>query len=402
VLRAKKILVGVSAGIAAYKSAELVRRLSEAGAEVQVAMTPAATAFIGPLTLQAVSGRAVRSELLDPDAEAGMGHIELARWPDLILIAPATADFMARLAHGLADDLLSTLCLASDRPLLLAPAMNRLMWANAATRDNAETLRRRGIRLLGPGEGDQACGEVGPGRMLEPTELVAAVARALRASASGTLAGMTVLVTAGPTREPLDPVRYISNRSSGRMGYAVAAAAAAAGARVMLVSGPVSLPPPPAVECVRVETAEQMRAAVLARVAAAQIFIATAAVADYRAASASERKIKKTGEHLTIELVRNPDILAEVAAGSPRPFTVGFAAETHDVLAYAAEKRAAKGLDMIVANEVGEAKAFDQEENELQVLWDGGSRSLARAPKPRLAQALVELIGERVGAQHRA
>lgn len=395
-LSGKRVLLGVSAGIAAYKSADLVRRLGEAGAQVQVAMTPGATAFVGPLTLQAVSGRPVRSELLDPEAEAGMGHIELARWPDLILVAPATANFLARLSHGLANDLLTTLCLATERTILLAPAMNRLMWANAATQDNVATLQRRGLRLLGPAQGDQACGEVGPGRMLEPTELVQAVVDALRPPAEGGLAGKCVLITAGPTREPLDPVRYISNRSSGRMGYAVAAAAAAAGARVVLVSGPVTLQTPRGVERVDVETARQMHQTVMARVTEADVFIATAAVADYRAANVAQGKIKKNAEQLTLELVRNPDILADVASLPSPPFTVGFAAETDNVLAYASAKRSAKRIDLIAANEVGDGRAFDQEDNELQVLWEGGSRGLGRASKARLAEALIALVAERL------
>jgi len=396
VLSGKRVLLGVTAGIAAYKSADLVRRLGEAGAEVQVAMTPGATAFVGPLTMQAVSGRPVRTDLLDPDAEAGMGHIELARWPDLILVAPATADFLARLSHGLADDLLTTLCLATDRPILLAPAMNRLMWANVATQENVATLQRRGQRLLGPAQGDQACGEVGLGRMLEPTELVQAVVDALRPAVDGALAGKSVLVTAGPTREPIDPVRYVSNRSSGRMGYAVAAAAAAAGARVVLVSGPSGLQTPAGVQRVDVETAREMHQAVMARVSEADVFIATAAVADYRAAHAAQSKIKKNAEQLTLELVRNPDILADVASLQSPPFTVGFAAETDNVLAYASAKRVAKRIDLIAANEVGRGRAFDQEDNELHVLWEGGGRSLGRASKTRLAQALVALVAERL------
>ena len=395
-LSGKRVLLGVTAGIAAYKSADLVRRLGEAGAEVQVAMTPGATAFVGPLTMQAVSGRPVRTDLLDPDAEAGMGHIELARWPDLILVAPATADFLARLSHGLADDLLTTLCLATDRPILLAPAMNRLMWANVATQENVATLQRRGQRLLGPAQGDQACGEVGLGRMLEPTELVQAVVDALRPAVDGALAGKSVLVTAGPTREPIDPVRYVSNRSSGRMGYAVAAAAAAAGARVVLVSGPSGLQTPAGVQRVDVETAREMHQAVMARVSEADVFIATAAVADYRAAHAAQSKIKKNAEQLTLELVRNPDILADVASLQSPPFTVGFAAETDNVLAYASAKRVAKRIDLIAANEVGRGRAFDQEDNELHVLWEGGGRSLGRASKTRLAQALVALVAERL------
>ncbi len=409
----KRILLGVTGGIAAYKSVELVRRLREAGAEVQVAMTPAATAFVGPLTFQAVSGRPVRTELLDVNAEAGMGHIELARWADLILIAPASADFLARLAHGLANDLLSTLCLATDRPLAVAPAMNRLMWQNAATQDNCRLLARRGVNLWGPGVGEQACGEMGAGRMLEPLDLCnrvvewiggkeAVATPAVEPAACGPLAphdlqGLTVLLTAGPTREALDPVRFISNRSTGRMGFAVAAAAAQAGARVVLVSGPVHLPTPPGVERVNVESAVEMYEAVMPRVQHSQIFIATAAVADYRAAAASGQKIKKTRDTLTLELVRNPDILAEVAAlRSSRPFTVGFAAETHDVLHYAEDKRRRKNLDLIAANQVGVAgSGFESEQNALHVLWEGGEKVLSLADKTVLGRQLVALIAER-------
>jgi len=409
----KRILLGVTGGIAAYKSVELVRRLREAGAEVQVAMTPAATAFVGPLTFQAVSGQPVRTELLDVNAEAGMGHIELARWADLILIAPASADFLARLAHGLANDLLSTLCLATDRPLAVAPAMNRLMWQNAATQDNCRLLARRGVNLWGPGVGEQACGEIGAGRMLEPLDLCnrvvewiggkeAVATPAVEPAACWPLAphdlqGLTVLLTAGPTREALDPVRFISNRSTGRMGFAVAAAAAQAGARVVLVSGPVHLPTPPGVERVNVESAVEMYEAVMQRVQHSQIFIATAAVADYRATAASGQKIKKTRDTLTLELVRNPDILAEVAAlRSSRPFTVGFAAETHDVLHYAEDKRRRKNLDLIAANQVGVAgSGFESEQNALHVLWEGGEKVLALADKTVLGRQLVALIAER-------
>lgn len=416
-LAKKRILLGVTGGIAAYKSADLVRRLREAGAEVRVAMTPAATAFVAPLTFQAVSGRVVHTELLDATAEAGMGHIELARWPDLILVAPATADFIARLAHGLADDLLSTLCLATDQPIVLAPAMNRLMWQNAATQDNCRLLARRGVTLWGPGVGEQACGEMGAGRMLESTELCSRVIACLdrrndlappqpepltasTATASPTphdLQGLTVLLTAGPTREPLDPVRFISNRSTGKMGFAVAVAAAAAGAQVILVSGPVMLPTPSGVERIDVETALEMHAAVMTRLSGTAIFIATAAVADYRAIYPAERKIKKTSDTLTLELVRNPDILAEVAAlHSHRPFTVGFAAETHDVVRYAEDKRQRKNLDMIAANQVGVAgSGFESEQNTLHVLWEGGERLLPLTDKTRLGQQLVALIAER-------
>ena len=411
----KRILLGVTGGIAAYKSVDLTRRLREAGAETQVAMTPAATAFVTPLTFQAVSGRPVRTELLDANAEAGMGHIELARWANLILIAPASADFIARLAHGLANDLLSTLCLATDRPIALAPAMNRLMWQNPATQDNCRLLARRGVTLWGPGVGEQACGEIGAGRMLEPLELRNLVVHMIGVReqpvesppktplvepallAPHDLQGLTVLLTAGPTREALDPVRFISNRSTGRMGFAVAEAAAQAGARVMLVSGPVSLKTPPGVERMDVESAVEMHAAVMQRVRQADIFIATAAVADYRAASPADQKIKKTRDALTLELVRNPDILTEVAAlRSHRPFTVGFAAETHDVVHYAEDKRRRKNLDLIAANQVGVAgSGFESEQNELHVLWEGGEKVLPLADKTLLGQQLVALIAER-------
>ena len=410
-LAKKRILLGVTGGIAAYKSADLTRRLSEAGAEVQVVMTPAATTFVAPLTFQAVSGHPVRIEMLDPQAEAGMSHIELARWADLILVAPATADFLARLAHGLANDLLSTLCLATDRPIAVAPAMNRLMWENVATQDNCRLLARRGITIWGPGVGEQACGEVGAGRMLEALELrdrvverldVRGAAERRDESPDGLLAwhdlqGLTVLITAGPTREALDPVRFLSNRSTGKMGFAVAAAAAAADARVLLVSGPVQLPTPAGVERIDVESAVEMYDAVIKRVREANIFIATAAVADYRAANPVEQKIKKTHETLTLNLVRNPDILAEVSAlRSHRPFTVGFAAETHDVLQYAEDKRRRKNLDLIAANQVGvTGSGFESEQNELHVLWEGGERVLPLADKTLLGQQLVALIAKR-------
>ncbi len=391
----RRILLGLTGGIAAYKSADLARRLKEVGAEVQVVMTPAAATFITPLTLQAVSGRAVRTELLDASAEAGMGHIELARWAHLILVAPASADFIARLAHGIADDLLSALCLATDRPIVLAPAMNRLMWANPATRANCRVLESRGVRLWGPGAGDQACGEVGAGRMLEPLDLRQ---RVLGFFADGPLAGVRVLLTAGPTREPLDPVRYISNRSTGKMGFAVAAAAAGAGARVTLVSGPVDQPTPPGVERIDVESAGEMHAAVMERAGAADIFIATAAVSDYRPAAVAGRKIKKTAGEMSVALTRNPDILSEVAALDGGPFTVGFAAETHDVLDYARDKLRRKGLDMIAANQVGGGRGFETDDNSLHVLWADGSRDLGLKDKTSLARELVSLITERYRA----
>lgn len=415
-LAKKRILLGVTGGIAAYKSADLVRRLREAGAEIRVAMTPAATAFVTPLTFQAVSGHQTHTELLDANAEAGMDHIELARWADLMLIAPATADFIARLAHGMANDLLSTLCLATAQPIALAPAMNRLMWQNPATQDNCRLLERRGIKIWGPGVGEQACGEIGAGRMLEPVALCTLVSEQFSArspspletcqewtaatpvpSATHDLQGLTVLITAGPTREALDPVRFISNRSTGKMGFAVAEAAAAAGAQVILVSGPVGLKTPPSSERIDVESAIAMHAAVMERIRQADIFIATAAVADYRAAHPTEQKIKKTQDVLTLELVRNPDILAEVAAlRSHRPFTVGFAAETHDVLRYAEDKRRRKQLDMIAANQVGVlGSGFESEQNALHVLWEGGEHLLPLANKTLLGQQLIALIAQR-------
>ena len=388
-----KVLLGVTGGIAAYKAAELVRALRRAGAEVRVAMTEAATEFVTPLTFQALSGQPVHTHLLDPAAEAAMGHIELARWADTVLVAPASADFMARLAAGMADDLLATVCLATEAPVLLAPAMNQQMWANPATRANARTLEDRGIELLGPAEGEQACGEVGAGRMLEPGALVAALEER---AGPRVLAGRQVTVTAGPTREPLDPVRFLSNRSSGRMGFAVAAALARAGAEVRLVAGPVDLPTPPGCERIDVETAREMHAAVMEGIAGCDLFIATAAVADYRPVSAGERKIKKSAEHLDLAMVRNPDILADVAALADRPFCVGFAAETHDVIDYAEDKRSRKGLDMIAANRVGEGLGFDRPDNALEVLWEGGRASLPRTSKERLARELVNLIAERM------
>jgi len=390
----RRILLGVTGGIAAYKSADLTRRLSEAGAEVQVVMTPAGAQFVAPLTFQALSGQAVRLELWDSQAEAGMGHIELARWPDLILIAPASASFLARLAHGLADHLLSTLCLASDKPIAVAPAMNRLMWSNAATQDNCKLLAQRGVMLWGPGAGDQACGEVGEGRMLEPLELrertVDFFAR------DGALSGCKVLITAGPTREDIDPVRFISNRSSGKMGFAVAAAAVAAGATVTLVTGPVTLATPAGVERIDIDSALQMHDAVMTRAATADIFIATAAVADYRAVTRAQHKIKKSQPKLTIELERNPDILSAVAALADGPFTVGFAAETDRVLEYADDKRRRKNIDMIAANQVGTPDSgFEIDRNALQVLWEGGQHSLPPAEKTQLGRDLIALIAER-------
>jgi phosphopantothenoylcysteine decarboxylase/phosphopantothenate--cysteine ligase len=396
-LSGKHILLGVTGGIAAYKSAELVRRLRERGALVRVTMTSAATRFITPLTLQALSGHAVHTDLLDPAAEAAMGHIELARWADALLVAPASADFIARLAQGRANDLLAAVCLACEAPLAVAPSMNRAMWENAATQDNIALLRRRGIRVFGPANGSQACGETGPGRLPEPGELAEQLAGLFQ---TGDLAGVRILVTAGPTREAIDPVRYISNRSTGKMGYAVAAAAVEAGATVALVSGPVSLPCPARVDRIDVETAEEMRRAVLERIAGFDIFIATAAVADYRPRAAAPGKIKKSAPDMTLLLERNPDILAAVAAIPGGPFTVGFAAETENVEARAAEKLRSKGLDMIAANEVGAGMGFEAEDNALHVLWDGGSTRLARTRKDRLARQLLEVVATRYHGKH--
>ncbi len=386
----RKILLGVGAGIAAYKTPELVRRLRQAGAQVEVVPTPRALDFVTPLTLAAVNDRPARLSGNDPTAP--MAHIDLARWADALLVAPASADLIARLALGLADDLLTTLALACEAPLIVAPAMNQAMWRHPATRANVERLRARGARVWGPAEGEQACGETGPGRMLEPEELVA---RLTALWAPRPLHGRRVLVTAGPTREPLDPVRYLGNRSSGKMGYALAEAAREAGADVVLVSGPTALPDPPGIETLRVERAEEMREAVLAHAPSADIFIAAAAVADYRPARAAPQKIKKAQDRLRLELVRNPDILAEVAAGRPRPFCVGFAAETDDLERHARAKLADKGLDMVCANRVGEGLGFDADDNALWVAWPGGETTLPRQSKPRLARALMELVIDR-------
>jgi phosphopantothenoylcysteine decarboxylase/phosphopantothenate--cysteine ligase len=395
----KRILLGVSGSIAAYKSADLVRKLREQGAEVRVVMTHGAMQFITPLTLQALSGNPVRESLFDADAEAAMGHIELARWADTILVAPASADFLARLAIGRADDLLSAICLASEAPVIVTPAMNRLMWSNDATRANVKTLRKRGVSFLGPAEGEQACGETGEGRMLEPEQIVQQLAQSFE---SGALQGARVMVTAGPTREPIDPVRYITNRSSGKMGYAIARAAMEAGAEVTLVSGPVELPAPDGVECICVETAQQMHQAVIDRVQRCDIFIGTAAVADYRPGLQSVNKMKKTRDEVQLKLVKTPDILSAVAASVSAPFTVGFAAETDNVIEYARSKLHKKGLDMIAANHVGEGLGFDRDENALEVLWEGGNVSLPLCKKEKLARQLIKIISERFHAKDTA
>jgi phosphopantothenoylcysteine decarboxylase/phosphopantothenate--cysteine ligase len=396
--RAPRVLLGVTGGIAAYKAPELVRRLVERGCEVQVVMTRGAREFVGPLTFQAVSGRRVRDDLWDASAEAAMGHIELARWADVVVVAPATANFLGTLAAGLAGDLLSTLCVATTAPIVVAPAMNQAMWANAAVQANRAVLEARGVRFLGPASGDQACGEIGPGRMLEPNEIAAALLEQAGQLRVQPLKGLKVVITAGPTREPIDPVRYITNRSSGKMGFAVAAAAREAGADVVLVSGPVALPTPAAVRRVDVETAEQLYRKVHDEIGGAHIFIGCAAVSDYRPRDTAEQKIKRSAAEMDLPLVRSPDTLASVAALPRAPFTVGFAAETHDVAAHARDKLERKRIDMIAANQVGPDCGFDRETNSLTVFWPGGELALGEGGKGQLARRLVEIVAERYRA----
>jgi phosphopantothenoylcysteine decarboxylase/phosphopantothenate--cysteine ligase len=394
------VVLGITGGIAAYKTPDLVRRLRARGADVQIVLTASAAEFVTETALQAVSGRPIRSNLWDREAEAAMSHIELARWADVVLIAPATAEIMARLAGGAGADLLTTLCLATEAPIAIAPAMNHVMWNNPAVQANRVTLEARGVHVLGPGHGSQACGETGAGRMLEPDEIASIVCAPGFAGreADARLAGRTVLVTAGPTRESIDPVRYITNRSSGKMGYAIAAAAAARGARVVLISGPVALSDPAGVEVVRVTTAEEMYATTHARLEGVDIFVAAAAVSDYRPAEPAERKIKKSAETMQLRLIRSRDILASVAALDIPPFTVGFAAETDNVREYALGKLEKKRLDMIVANRVGDDCGFDRDDNEVQVYWRGGERSLPQAAKTELARDVVALVADRFEA----
>lgn len=387
----KQIILGITGGIAAYKSAELTRLLKNAGADVRVVMTPSATEFITPLTLQALSGNPVHLHLLDTEAEAGMGHIELAKWADLVLIAPGSANFISRVASGQGDDLLTTLCLATEAPICIAPAMNQAMWRDAGTQENASTLKKRGVTLFGPGIGEQACGDNGPGRMLEPSDIALLTAAQFE---SGTLTGKTVFITAGPTREALDPVRYISNHSSGKMGYALAQAAAEAGAKVKLISGPVTLPPPARIETITVESAQEMLEASLQGLAHCDIFIAAAAVADYRPTAVSEHKIKKGSEEIMeLHLVKNPDIVATVASMKNKPFTVGFAAETRDVLKYAKDKLTRKNLDMIIANDVSRNDiGFNSDENAVTVVTHSGAETLPQTSKRKLATQLIDHI----------
>ncbi len=389
----KKILLGVTGGIAAYKAAELVRLLIKAGAEVRVVMTPAAREFVQPLTFQALSGHRVYTDIFDAEADSAMDHIELARWCDQLLVAPASADFLGKLNAGYADNLLLTLCLASKQPVAVAPAMNQQMYANPATADNIAQLKARNLLVWGPDAGEQACGDVGPGRMLEPESLVELLAARF---APGRLDGFKLLITAGPTREAIDPVRFISNRSSGKMGYAIAAAALEQGADVTLVSGPVTLEAPAGSHRISVESAQQMYDAVMQEVGKADIFVACAAVSDYRVKTSEAHKIKKSDAELTLQLSPNPDILAAVAGGEPRPFCVGFAAETRDVERYARDKLERKKLDMIAANLVGdEHSGFEIDFNQLEVYWHDGHRSIERASKTDIAKRLIDLIAER-------
>lgn len=389
----RQIVLGITGGIAAYKSAELTRILKGAGADVRVVMTPAATEFITPLTMQALSGHQVHLHLLDPEAEAGMGHIELAKWADMILIAPASADFMARLDNGQGNDLLTTICLATESPIVLAPAMNQAMWRDTQTQVNAKSLQSKGVQLLGPGIGEQACGDTGPGRMLEPQDIAEQVAEMFDL---GLLTGKKVFITAGPTREAMDPVRYISNHSSGKMGYALAEAAIDAGAEVTLISGPVNLPAPQRCKRIMVESAEQMLAASLDKIDQCDIFIASAAVADYRPAAIAEHKMKKGKEEIMeLHLVKNPDIVATVANLEKKPFTVGFAAETRDVISYAQGKLVRKNLDLIIANDVSRTDiGFNSDENAVTVVGRHQVEELPQSSKRQLAGQLITLIAD--------
>ncbi|MGX3067179.1 bifunctional phosphopantothenoylcysteine decarboxylase/phosphopantothenate--cysteine ligase CoaBC [Ursidibacter arcticus] len=397
-LKNKKIVVGITGGIAAYKTIELIRLLKKANADVRVVLTPAAEAFVTPLTLQAISGNAVSQSLLDPQAELAMGHIELAKWADLIVIAPATADFIARLAIGMGNDLLSTICLATSAPIMLAPAMNQQMYKRSVVQQNLQNLRTQGVLTVGPNSGFQACGDMGEGRMSEPAEIFQHIAQHF--SATQDLQGLTVTITAGPTREAIDPVRYISNHSSGKMGFAIAEAFAKRGATVTLISGPVNLSTPNNVERVDVISAQEMAQQAVRFAQQSAIFIGCAAVADYRVEQVAEQKIKKTADndHLTLKLVKNPDIIATVAnLAEQRPFTVGFAAETENVAEYAKSKLVRKGLDLICANDVSSGQVFGSEQNSLQLFWQNGEKILPLTDKSQLATHLVNEIIELYG-----
>ncbi|NRP36745.1 Coenzyme A biosynthesis bifunctional protein CoaBC [Marinobacterium sp. xm-d-579] len=389
----RHILIGITGGIAAYKAAELTRLFKGVGAEVRVVLTDAGAEFITPLTLQALSGNPVHQSLLDPEAEQGMGHIELARWADLIIVAPATADFMARFAGGMANDLLTTLCLATDAPIALAPAMNQAMWRDPRTQQNLETLLSQGVNIFGPGSGEQACGDTGPGRMIDPTEILASCANLI---ANGPLNEKSVVITAGPTREAIDPVRFISNHSSGKMGFELASAAAKAGANVTLIAGPVSLPTPKGVRRVDVESAEQMLEAALVASEQADIFIGAAAVADYRPQLVAEQKIKKGAEEvMEILLTKNPDIIATIAGQPERPLMIGFAAETENLVEYARSKLVRKGLDLVIANDVSQADiGFNADQNEVILVGPNGELPLPKAGKSELAEQLISHISQ--------
>ena len=389
----KRILLGITGGIAAYKCAELTRLLIKAGAEVRVAMTKAATEFITPLTMQALSGQRVHLDLLDIDAEAAMGHIELARWADLVLIAPATADFIARISHGQANDILSTMVLATSAKIAVAPAMNQAMWADGSTTTNLNTLVDRGYHIFGPAEGEQACGDVGPGRMLEPAQLVELSSSLFE---SGLLAGKNIVITGGPTREAIDPVRYISNHSSGKMAYALAAEAVAAGAKVTLISGPVNLATPDSVHRIDVVSAAQMLDATLEHMSDCDVFIGVAAVADYRPAEVEVQKIKKSDERMQITLIKNPDIISEVAKLERKPFVVGFAAETNDIVSNGKDKLTRKNLDMLFANNATET--FNSDSISVTALTKTSESELSAGNKNVVARNMLQLIATALGA----
>lgn len=392
-LRNINIILGITGGIAAYKTPDLVRKLVAKGANVRVVLTESAKEFVSPLALQAVSGNPVADDLLDKDAEAAMGHIELARWADKLLVAPATANFMAKLTHGLADDLLSTLCLATPAPIVIAPAMNQQMWFADATQANLKILEQRKIQFLGPAQGEQACGDVGPGRMLEPHEIADLL---VQPTLDQVLAGKRITITAGPTREEIDPVRYLSNHSSGKMGYALAIAAQELGATVTLISGPVNLLPPAKINTILVSSAQQMHEAVMKTTHDCDIFIGCAAVADYRVQEIANQKIKKSNGELTLTLIKNPDILSDVAHLSNAPFTLGFAAETQNLREYALGKLQRKKLNMIAANDVSDSSiGFNSEQNALSVFWSQGEKKLNVADKPLLARQLMHLVAQR-------
>ncbi len=400
-LKDKKILIGITGGIAAYKTIELIRLLKTAGAEVRVAMTPPAEAFVTPLTLQAISGNAVSTSLLDPQAELAMGHIELAKWADLVVIAPATADFIARLRIGMGNDLLSTICLATASPILLAPAMNQQMYKRSIVQENLQSLIEQGVSIIGPNAGFQACGDIGKGRMSEPSEIFQTIEDHFIQSQD--LADLSVVITAGPTREAIDPVRYISNHSSGKMGFAIAEAFAKRGAKVTLIAGPVNLATPQNVSRIDVISAQQMAEQAVSLAQKNAIFIGCAAVADYRVEQIAEQKIKKTGDNdeITLKLVKNPDIIATVAhLAQNRPFVVGFAAETQNVADYAKDKLQRKNLDLICANDVSGGQVFGQDQNSLHLFWQNGEKILPLAEKGKLAINLIDEIVTKYKQHH--